>query len=127
MLLDLSPWSLIYIAAAVLAGGFVKGYSGFGASMFWVTTLSLVLEPREVVPIVLLFEVASSVARRRLLPVGGWTFAVLEAFITLREALLPPRARHLMPPSIRLGLSWTESYAVRPGESRRDGPGHHQR
>jgi len=42
-----------------------------------------------------LFEVASSVARRRLLPAGGWTFVVLEAFITLREALLPPRARHL--------------------------------
>jgi uncharacterized membrane protein YfcA len=59
-ILELEPWTLVFVIAAVLAGGFVKGYSGFGASMFWVTTLSLVLEPREVVPMVLLFEVASS-------------------------------------------------------------------
>lgn len=58
--LDLGPWTLAFAALSVFAGGFIKGYSGFGASMFWVTTLSLVLEPREVVPMVLLFEVASS-------------------------------------------------------------------
>ena len=59
-LLEFGPWTFAFVGAAVLAGGFIKGYSGFGASMFWVTTLSLVMEPREVVPMVLLFEVASS-------------------------------------------------------------------
>ncbi|MCG8433771.1 MAG: sulfite exporter TauE/SafE family protein, partial [Gammaproteobacteria bacterium] len=33
----------------------------FGASMFWVTSLSLVLPPLEVVPMVLMFEVATSI------------------------------------------------------------------
>jgi uncharacterized protein len=59
-LLEFGPWTFAFVAASVLAGGFIKGYSGFGASMFWVTSLSLVLEPREVVPMVLLFEVVSS-------------------------------------------------------------------
>jgi uncharacterized membrane protein YfcA len=44
----------------VLAGAFVKGYSGFGASMMWVASLSLVLPPDRVVPMVLLWEVMSS-------------------------------------------------------------------
>jgi uncharacterized membrane protein YfcA len=59
-LTDLSEPALLFIVAAVLAGGFIKGYSGFGASMLWVTSLSLVLAPRAVVPMVLLFEVGSS-------------------------------------------------------------------
>ena len=46
---------------AVLVGAFVKGYSGFGASMLWVTSLSLVLPPLAVVPMVLMFEVVSSI------------------------------------------------------------------
>lgn len=49
-----------WIVLAVLAGAFVKGYSGFGASMMWVASLSLVLPPQRVVPMVLLWEVASS-------------------------------------------------------------------
>jgi hypothetical protein len=58
--LGLDPATLALMVVAVVAGGFVKGYSGFGASMLWVTSLSLVLPPVEVVPMVLLFEVASS-------------------------------------------------------------------
>lgn len=50
-----------FILLSVLAGAFVKGYSGFGASMMWVASLSLVLPPHRVVPMVLLWEVASSV------------------------------------------------------------------
>ena len=46
---------------AVLAGAFLKGYTGFGASMLWVTSLSLVLPPLQVVPMVLMFEVATSI------------------------------------------------------------------
>ncbi len=52
---------MVFVVAAVVAGGFVKGYSGFGASMFWVGTLSLVLPPQRVIPMVLLWEVASSI------------------------------------------------------------------
>ena len=44
----------------VFAGAIIKGYSGFGASMLWVTGLSLLLPPLEVVPMVLMFEILSS-------------------------------------------------------------------
>lgn len=52
----LAPFVLI-----VFVGAVVKGYSGFGASMLWVTSLSLLLPPLEVVPMVLMFEIVSSV------------------------------------------------------------------
>ena len=58
--LALTPWQLWACLAAVFAGAFVKGYTGFGASMFWVTSLSLVVPPLEAVPMVLTFEVATS-------------------------------------------------------------------
>ena len=51
-----------YGAAAVLAGAYLKGYTGFGASMFWMTSLSLLLPPLQVVPMVLMFEVVTSIA-----------------------------------------------------------------
>ena len=54
--------SQIGVAVLVVAlGGFIKGFAGFGASMVWATGLALALPPREVVPLVLLFEVASSI------------------------------------------------------------------
>ena len=58
--LNLGFGTLIYCIFAVLAGAYLKGYTGFGASMFWVTSLSIVLPPVEVVPMVLLFEVMTS-------------------------------------------------------------------
>lgn len=51
---------LAICVVAVIAGALIKGYSGFGASMLWVTSLSLVLPPLEVVPMTLLFEVVTS-------------------------------------------------------------------
>ena len=45
---------------AVLAGGVLRGYAGFGASMFWVASLSLIYAPAEVVPTVLALEVVAS-------------------------------------------------------------------
>jgi len=47
-------------AVAVLVGALVRGYTGFGASMFWVASLSLVYPPAGVVPTVLLLEVLAS-------------------------------------------------------------------
>ena len=64
MILDavgLDAPSLLHGLVAVLAGAFLKGYTGFGASMFWMTSLSLVLPPLQVVPMVLMFEVVTSV------------------------------------------------------------------
>jgi uncharacterized membrane protein YfcA len=57
----LDPAGLAFCVIAVFAGAYLKGYTGFGASMFWVTSLSLVLPPLQVVPMVLMFEVATSI------------------------------------------------------------------
>ena len=59
--IGLGPGGLLFCVLAVLSGAYLKGYTGFGASMLWVTSLSLVLPPLQVVPMVLMFEVASSV------------------------------------------------------------------
>jgi uncharacterized membrane protein YfcA len=53
---------LVAAAVAVLAGALVRGYTGFGASMFWVASLSLIYAPAGVVPTVLALEVLSSLA-----------------------------------------------------------------
>ena len=58
---DLDVSSFAYGMVAVLAGAWLKGYTGFGASMLWMTSLSLVLPPLQVVPMVLMFEVVTSV------------------------------------------------------------------
>jgi uncharacterized membrane protein YfcA len=63
--LGLGPAALAFSIAAVLAGAFIKGYTGFGASMVWVTSLALVLPPLQVVPMVLLFEVVISIGLLR--------------------------------------------------------------
>jgi len=57
---DLNASSFLYSMFAVLAGAYLKGYTGFGASMLWMTSLSLVLPPLQVVPMVLMFEVVTS-------------------------------------------------------------------
>ena len=51
------PFSLALLA--VLLGALVRGYTGFGASMFWVSSLSLIYPPTSVVPTVLLLEVVA--------------------------------------------------------------------
>jgi len=58
--LALEPVALAFCLLAVFAGAYLKGYTGFGASMLWVTSLSLVLPPLQVIPMVLMFEVATS-------------------------------------------------------------------
>ena len=59
--LGLDPGTLVFCLLVVFAGAYLKGYTGFGASMFWVTSLSLMLPPLEVVPMVLMFEVVTSI------------------------------------------------------------------
>ncbi len=57
----LSPLTLGFCLICVFLGGYLKGFTGFGASMFWMTSLSLTLPPLQLVPMVLMFEVASSI------------------------------------------------------------------
>jgi uncharacterized membrane protein YfcA len=47
-------------SGAVLVGALVRGYAGFGASMFWVASLSLLYTPAAVIPTVLALEVLAS-------------------------------------------------------------------
>jgi uncharacterized membrane protein YfcA len=56
----LSPWSLLIVLIVILCGGVVRGFGGFGASMLWVTGMSLVLSPRVVIPTALMLEVLAS-------------------------------------------------------------------
>ncbi|WP_037366885.1 sulfite exporter TauE/SafE family protein [Amycolatopsis orientalis] len=59
---QLSPAAMAFAVAALLAGGLIRGYSGFGASLVWVSCLCLVLPPPAVIPSTLLLEIASSVS-----------------------------------------------------------------
>ena len=52
--------TIIFSFLAILLAGVVRGYSGFGFSMIAVLSLSLVLPPVDVVPSILILEVAAS-------------------------------------------------------------------
>jgi uncharacterized membrane protein YfcA len=59
-LFELPAWSLFAVFVITLAGGVVRGFGGFGASILWVTGMSLVLSPRTVIPTALMLEVLAS-------------------------------------------------------------------
>ncbi len=63
--LELTPLQLAAAVLVVFGAALVRGYSGFGFSMLVVISLSLLRPPAEVVPMVVLLEVAASL---RLLP-----------------------------------------------------------
>jgi len=52
---------LLFSITVVLIAGFIRGYSGFGFSMIVVVALSLIFSPAQIVPVVLLLEIAASV------------------------------------------------------------------
>lgn len=52
--------ALAYAVVAIFVGAFVRGYSGFGSSMIWVSSLTFVMPPAAVVPVVLTLEVLAS-------------------------------------------------------------------
>ena len=56
----MEPASIAFAFIAVFVGAFVRGYTGFGSSMIWVSSLSLVFPPILVVPAVFLLEIAAS-------------------------------------------------------------------
>lgn len=51
---------MIFVLAAVFGGAFVRGYSGFGSALIWVSSLSLILPPTEVVPVVFVLDLSAS-------------------------------------------------------------------
>jgi uncharacterized membrane protein YfcA len=52
---------LIFSAVAVFGAGIVKGFSGFGFSMIMMISLSFVLPPAEIVPMILLWEISADI------------------------------------------------------------------
>ena len=64
-LFGLDLFSLIVTVTSVFLAGIIRGYSGFGFAMVAVTSISLVLPPVHVVPLVLILEVLASI---RLVP-----------------------------------------------------------
>lgn len=56
----LSPAVLTFCVAAMFAAAFIRGFTGFGSSLMWVPSLSLVLPPVAVLPITFLLEVGVS-------------------------------------------------------------------
>ena len=60
--LGLDHFSLIVSVIAVFAAGVIRGYSGFGFAMVAVTSMSLVIPPVRVVPLVLILEVMASIS-----------------------------------------------------------------
>jgi uncharacterized membrane protein YfcA len=61
----LDLFSLIVTVISVFVAGIIRGYSGFGFAMISVTSISLVLPPVQVVPLVLILEILASI---RLVP-----------------------------------------------------------
>lgn len=56
------------MGGVIFVGAVVRGFSGFGSSMIWVSGLTLVMPPAQAVPLILLLEVPTSLI---LLP-GAW-------------------------------------------------------
>ncbi len=56
----MEPAVLVFAAVAVFGGAVVRGFTGFGSSLIWVSSLSLVLPPVAVVPTVYALEIVAS-------------------------------------------------------------------
>lgn len=101
-------WTVIlYAIACIFGAGVVRGYSGFGFSLLAVTSLALVLDPREIVPSIFLLEIAASL---HLLP-SIWRDVHWRSILPLVFgcALATPLGvwflAHLPAPPMQLGLA----------------------
>lgn len=59
-LLALDGGQLIWAFAVVLLGALIRGFTGFGSSLVWVSGLALLLPPAEIIPVIYMLEVAAS-------------------------------------------------------------------
>ncbi len=58
--MDLSAGALIAALALVFVGAAIRGFTGFGASLIWVSGLSLLMNVDEAIPIIFCLEVVAS-------------------------------------------------------------------
>ena len=58
--MELSAAALVVAYVVVLGGALVRGFTGFGASLIWISGLTLLMEPDEAVPIIFCLEVLVS-------------------------------------------------------------------
>jgi uncharacterized protein len=56
----MNPYVLLFAGTSIFIAAVVRGYSGFGFSMIATVSLTLVMPPAEVVPVILLLEVIAS-------------------------------------------------------------------
>ena len=59
--IGLSPIISIYAILCIFVSAVIRGYSGFGFSALTVSSLSFVLPPIEIIPLVFLLEIAASI------------------------------------------------------------------
>lgn len=52
--------TIVFLGGIILLAGIVRGYSGFGFSMIAIISLSLILPPARVVPVILFLEIIAS-------------------------------------------------------------------
>jgi len=57
---DLSAEALVAALAIILVGAAIRGFTGFGASLIWVSGLALLMDVDEAVPIIFCLEVVAS-------------------------------------------------------------------
>ncbi len=65
---SLSAIELAGLAGVLLAGGFVRGYGGFGTSAVVITALSPFISPSKLVPVMIMLEFVASLIQAR----GAW-------------------------------------------------------
>jgi len=57
---ELAAPELVLALAVILVGAMVRGFTGFGASLIWVSGLTFVMDPDEAVPVIFCLEVLVS-------------------------------------------------------------------
>lgn len=58
--MDLSGEALVAALAIILIGAAIRGFTGFGASLIWVSGLALLMDVDEAIPIIFCLEVVAS-------------------------------------------------------------------
>ena len=58
--MELSGEAFAFALLVVFAGAAIRGFTGFGASLIWVSGLALLIDPDEAVPVIFCLEVVAS-------------------------------------------------------------------
>ncbi len=104
-ILDLQPAQAVAVGCVLAAAGIVRGFSGFGFSMVAVTSLSIFRSPAEIIPMVLLLEIAASLH----LMITVWRDADWKSLLWLSAGMLATTPFGVlllatMPPEVMRGV-----------------------